>query len=429
MVEFHLDAAGGVLTCRFSGDMNSTNCAEADRIIDEKLAEVFRGTTLKAGPSFRIVFDLKGVEYASSTFIRVVVKAAKRVQKGNFTITNPTQFIADLFKTVGLDKWLDRSTSIERLLHETRVLPPAALLFDRGAHQDDAGVSIALQRLSQQPGQVLGRAGQLALGVDRALEDRVLVGPPLLEMVCRRQVERQLQLPGQTFLGTPTADKPAIIWEGEPITNGSPEVRVLTYRQLHREVCLFANVLKRNGVRKGDRVIIYLPMTPEAAVAMLACARLGAIHSVVFGGFSAQSVAERVKDCEAKVIVTADGSYRRGADVSLKQNVDEALQTRTPTGAGDANPAQVIVLRRANNEIHIQEGRDVWWHRELEYVDTNCPAREVGQRASAVHSVHQRQHGQTEGCVAYHSGLLAGRVPDHQIRLRFEGGGHLLVHR
>src|SRR5437762_3261313 len=114
-------------------------------------------------------------------------------------------------------------------------------------------------------------------------------------------------------LGTATANKAALIWEGEPAAAGKPgEERTLTYKQLHREVCLFANVLKRNGIKKGDRILIYLPMVPEAAIAMLACARIGAVHSVVFGGFSAQSVADRVADSQAKLIITADGGYRRG---------------------------------------------------------------------------------------------------------------------
>src|SRR5437016_9655639 len=103
-------------------------------------------------------------------------------------------------------------------------------------------------------------------------------------------------------LGTATANKAALIWEGEPAMSGKPgEERTLTYKQLHREVCLFANVLKRNGIKKGDRVLIYLPMVPEAAIAMLACARIGAVHSVVFGGFSAQSVADRMNDSQAKL--------------------------------------------------------------------------------------------------------------------------------
>ena len=109
-------------------------------------------------------------------------------------------------------------------------------------------------------------------------------------------------------LGTPTAKKAALIWEGEPAAPGKEgEERTYTYKQLHHEVCLFANVLKRNGIRKGDRVVIYLPMVPQAAIAMLACTRIGAVHSVVFGGFSAQSVADRIFDSQARMVITADG--------------------------------------------------------------------------------------------------------------------------
>jgi acetyl-CoA synthetase len=161
-------------------------------------------------------------------------------------------------------------------------------------------------------------------------------------------------------LNGPRRNKAAIIWEGEP-----GEVRTLTYQQLHREVCKFANVLKRNRVQKGDRIIIYMPMCPEAAIAMLACARIGAVHSVVFGGFSSAAIKDRLNDSQAKLVITADGGYRRGAIVQLKKNVDEALKD-------NALVERVIVFRRANNEISIAEGRDVWWHREMEYVDAQC---------------------------------------------------------
>ena len=128
------------------------------------------------------------------------------------------------------------------------------------------------------------------------------------------------------WLDTPVANRAALIWEGEPAADGRPgEERTLTYRQLHREVCRFANVLKRHGITRGDRVLLYLPLVPEAAIAMLACARVGAVHSVVFGGFSAHAVADRIADCGAKMVVTADGGYRRGAIVQLKKNVDDAI--------------------------------------------------------------------------------------------------------
>jgi acetyl-CoA synthetase len=180
-------------------------------------------------------------------------------------------------------------------------------------------------------------------------------------------------------LGTPAANKAALIWEGEPAGPGTPgEERTFTYKQLHREVCLFANVLKRNGVGRGDRVIIYMPMVPEAAIAMLACTRIGAVHSVVFGGFSAQSVADRIFDSQAKLVITADGGFRRGTVVPLKKNVDEALSLKDEAGNLLAKSvARVIVLRRTCHEIQIQEGRDVWWHRELQYVGADCPAEKL----------------------------------------------------
>jgi len=162
-------------------------------------------------------------------------------------------------------------------------------------------------------------------------------------------------------LSGPKRNKVAILWEGEP-----GDKRALTYQQLHRDVCRFANVLKRNNIRKGDRVIIYMPTIPEAAIAMLACTRIGAVHSVVFGGFSADSIRDRIADCGATTVITADGGYRRGSIVPLKKNVDDALR-------GETTIKRVIVFRRAGNDIHIEEGRDVWWHRELEYVDANCP--------------------------------------------------------
>src|SRR3954469_13429691 len=137
-------------------------------------------------------------------------------------------------------------------------------------------------------------------------------------------------------------NKAAIIWEGENF-----EQRILTYQELHRKVCKFANALKQLGLKSGDRSIIYMPMIPEAAIAMLACARLGIIHSVVFGGFSAESIQDRVKDSGAVMVITADGGYRRGSVVPLKANVDAALKD------GDHPVKSVIVYRRAGNDIHI----------------------------------------------------------------------------
>jgi acetyl-CoA synthetase len=146
------------------------------------------------------------------------------------------------------------------------------------------------------------------------------------------------------------ANKAAIIFEGEP-----GDVRTLTYRQLHHEVCKLANTLVGLGLKQGDRVAIYLPMVPEAAIAMLACARLGVIHTVIFGGFSSEAIKDRVNDCQAKVVITADGGWRRGKVIELKTNVDRALP-------GTPSVEKVIVLRRTGQEIPMQAGRDLWWH-------------------------------------------------------------------
>jgi len=151
-------------------------------------------------------------------------------------------------------------------------------------------------------------------------------------------------------LDTPRGNKAAIIFEGEP-----GDIRTLTYRQLHREVCKFANVLESLGLKKGDRAAIYLPMVPEAAVAMLACARLGVVHTVIFGGFSSEAIKDRVNDCQARLIITADGGWRRGRIIELKGSVDRALPN-TPS------VEHVIVLRRCGNEITMAAGRDLWWH-------------------------------------------------------------------
>jgi acetyl-CoA synthetase len=156
-------------------------------------------------------------------------------------------------------------------------------------------------------------------------------------------------------------------------------------------------------------VIIYLPMVPEAAVAMLACARIGAVHSVVFGGFSAQSVADRIKDCEAKMVITADGGYRRGTVVPLKKNVDDALAIKDANGESLTKTIEkVIVLRRAENPIHIEEGRDVWWHRELEYVDANCPAEKMDSEAPLFILYTSGSTGKPKGILHTTAGYLLG---------------------
>ncbi|WP_442795806.1 acetate--CoA ligase [Pelobium manganitolerans] len=167
------------------------------------------------------------------------------------------------------------------------------------------------------------------------------------------------------------ADQPAIIWEPNDPTEHH---RILTYKQLHEKVCLFANVLKSNGVKKGDKVCIYMPMVPELAIAVLACARIGAVHSVVFGGFSAQSIADRINDAQCEMVITADGGFRGTKDIPLKNVIDDAL-VQCPS------VKTVIVLTRTRTPISMIKGRDKWWQDEINKVETlgmiDCPAEEM----------------------------------------------------
>ena len=158
------------------------------------------------------------------------------------------------------------------------------------------------------------------------------------------------------------AEKTAILWEGEP-----GEIRKLTYRELHAEVQRFANALKSLGIRKGDRVAVYMGMTPELAIALLACARIGAVHSVIFGGFAANAIVDRVNDAQCVAILTQDTSYRRGNEVKLKATVDEAVG-QCPT------VKNVVVYRRSGTEVAMQAGRDHWWHELVAKADAVCPA-------------------------------------------------------
>jgi acetyl-CoA synthetase len=166
-------------------------------------------------------------------------------------------------------------------------------------------------------------------------------------------------------LTTSRRNKAAILWEGEP-----GDQRTLTYQQLHREVCKFSNVLKRMGIGQGDVVSIYMPMTPELAIAMLACARIGAVHSVIFAGFSAESIADRNNDAQAKLQLTSDAAWRRGKELKLKETIDQALEKSTSV-------ENCIVLRRVGNDVNMRPGRDHWWHELMEEAPADCPAEPV----------------------------------------------------
>jgi acetyl-CoA synthetase len=220
--------------------------------------------------------------------------------------------------------------------------------------------------------------------------------------VCHNCVDRHVPTRG---------DQVAIIWEGDDPTDDEQ----ITYRQLHERVQKMANVFKANGVKKGDRVTIYLPMIPEAAYAMLACARIGAIHSIVFAGFSPDSLLNRVEDADSKLVITSDEGLRGGRTVPLKKNTDAALASYT----GDMT---VVVVRRTGNEVPMTAGRDVWLHEELVKVSADCPCEEVDAEDPLFILYTSGSTGKPKGVVHTTGGYLVFASLTHQYVFDYHDG-------
>ncbi len=256
------------------------------------------------------------------------------------------------------------STNIESFQHEERVFPPPTEFAAKAHIRSMAELEALRAEASADPEAFWARLAESELHWFKKWDKVLRWDLPHAEWFTGGKINISDNCLDR-HLGTWRRNKAALIWEGEP-----GDTRTLTYQQLHTEVCRFANVLKSLGVEKGDRVALYMPLIPELAISMLACARIGATRSVVFGGFSSTALIDRINDAQCKVVVTADGGWRRGNEVKLKPAVDEALK-ETPS------VKSCIVVRRTGSRIHMESGRDHWWHELIGTVDTNCVAEEL----------------------------------------------------
>ena len=253
--------------------------------------------------------------------------------------------------------------SIESVLQENRKFPPSAE-FSEAAHiSSEEQYQEMWQKAKDDPAAFWG---EMAENLDWFKKwDSVLDGDmPNTKWFTGGKINASYQCLDR-HVDSWRKNKAAIIWEGEP-----GDTRVLTFQDLHREVCKFANVLKGLRVETGDRVTIYMPMVPELAIAMLACARLGAVHSIIFGGFSADAVADRNNDAQAKLVITADGGWRRGKEVPLKAAVDASLE-KSPS------VQKVLVVQRTGGDVTMVPDRDYWWHELMSDASADCPAVEL----------------------------------------------------
>jgi len=287
--------------------------------------------------------------------------------------------------------------TIEAMLDEQRKFPPPAEFRRRAVIDSDAVYREAAADLEGFWAKLAGEKIEWIRKWDKVLEWE----PP----VAKWFVGGQLNVSANCLdrhVGAGRGGRKAYVWLGE-----NDEERTLTYAELHQAVQRFANVLKSLGVKKGDRIALYMPMIPELPIAMLACSRIGAVHSVVFGGFSAEALRDRINDAEAKVVVTADGGYRRGAVVPLKQNVDDAL-TDTPT------IEHVVVVRRIGESVPMKAGRDLWWHDLVAKADATCPPEPMDSEDMLYILYTSGTTGKPKGIVHTTAGYLLGVTATYQ---------------
>jgi acetyl-CoA synthetase len=292
------------------------------------------------------------------------------------------------------------TANITSVLKETRVFPPPPEFAAQAHVKSVAEYERLWQRAKDDPEGFWGEQAELLHWFQRW--SKVLVwNEPHAQWFVGGKLNVSYNCLDRHVLGG-RKNKAAIVWEGEP-----GDSRVLRYQDLHREVCKFANVLKSQGIRSGDRVALYMPMIPELVIAMLACARIGAPHSIVFGGFSADAVADRNNDAKAKLIVTADGGWRRGKVVPLKQNVDVALE-RSPT------VEKCIVVNRCHQPVEMKPGRDMWWHELMPGASANCPAEPFDSEHPLYLLYTSGSTGKPKGVLHTSAGYLLGCSLTHR---------------
>jgi acetyl-CoA synthetase len=285
-------------------------------------------------------------------------------------------------------------TNIESLLKEQRVFAPSAE-FAAKAHIRSAEEYEAIRRKAAEDPEAYwaGVASELhwfekwnkVLEWDLPFAKWFVGGKTNISYNC---IDRHL--------AGPRKNKVALLWEGEP-----GDVRALSYQMLHREVCKFANVLKGLGLQKGDRATVYMGMVPELPIALLACARIGVTHNVVFGGFSAEALRDRINDSQSRVVITADGGFRRGTTVSLKVNCDESLK-------GTTSVERVIVLKRTGDNVHMEPGRDVWWHELMAGASAECEAEPLDSEHPLFMLYTSGTTGKPKGVVHTTGGYMTG---------------------
>ncbi|REJ97301.1 MAG: acetate--CoA ligase [Planctomycetota bacterium] len=256
------------------------------------------------------------------------------------------------------------SNAIESVLHENRSFPPPEEFSANALISSEEQYLQMWTRAKDEPAAFWGDLAQSELDWFQPFDEAMQGEMPETKWFTGGKINASYQCLDR-HLKTWRKNKAAIIWEGE---DGAQ--RTFTYQELHREVCKFANVLKKLGVEAGDRITLYMPMVPELAIAMLACARIGATHSIIFGGFSADAISDRNNDAQSKLVITADGGWRRGKEVPLKANVDASME-KSPS------VEKVVVVRRTGADVSMAPDRDYWWHELMEGVDADCPAAQL----------------------------------------------------